>query len=229
VLKVLLVEDDFQLGDVVKTFLEMHQITVTLCESAADALSKVRQHQFHCMVLDLNLPDEDGLVLLRKIRRFNDTPVIICSARGSTEERITGLEFGAQDYLPKPYSTKELILRVRNLVAMSGANNTISPASPKGIYQIDTDRKGLIHNKTQRFIRLTIAEYYLIKTMAQHEGRVYSRAELIDATSNINGPENDRAVDVSISRLRKKIEVNPEQPTIIVTDRGFGYHLKNKD
>jgi DNA-binding response OmpR family regulator len=200
-----------------------------LCETAADTLNKIKQYEFQCIVLDLSLPDEDGLVLLRKIRRFNKTPVIICSARGSTDERITGFEFGAQDYLPKPYSTKELILRIRNLVSMSRPDNTNMPISaPRGIYQIDTDRKGLIHNSTHTFIRLTIAEYYLIKTLAQHEGRVYSRAELIDATSNINGPENDRAVDVSISRLRKKIEANPDKPKIIITDRGFGYHLNNK-
>lgn len=225
----LLVEDDSQLGEVVKAFLDMHDISVVLCVNGADALSTVKKYEFHCIVLDLNLPDEDGLVVLRKIRRFNQVPVIICSARGSTDERITGLEFGAQDYLPKPYSTKELVLKIKRLVDLCGMNYTeASMNPPTTIYQIDTDRKGLIHNDTQRFIRLTIAEYYLFKTLAQHEGRVYSREELIDATSNINGPENARSVDISISRLRKKLETESDSPKIIITDRGFGYHLNNK-
>ena len=96
--KILLIEDDFQLGDVVMAFLEMNQLEVTLCETASDALEKIKTMPFDCIILDLNLPDEDGLVLLRKIRHFSNCPVIICSARGTTEERIAGLEFGAQDY-----------------------------------------------------------------------------------------------------------------------------------
>lgn len=226
--KILLVEDDFQLGDVIKAFLEMNKLDVTLCETAFDALEKIKSMPFDCMILDLNLPDEDGLVLLRKIRHFSNCPVIICSARGTTEERIAGLEFGAQDYLPKPYSTKELILRINNLVRLSRQEHLSNPPKRKGIYYLDIDRKGLIKNATNSFIKLTIAEFYLFKTLYQHEGRVYTRAELIDAVSNIDGPENDRAIDVSISRLRKKIEEDPENPRIILTDRGFGYHLCNQ-
>jgi DNA-binding response OmpR family regulator len=225
--KILLIEDDFQLGDVVMAFLEMNQLEVTLCETASDALEKIKTKPFDCIILDLNLPDEDGLVLLRKIRHFSNCPVIICSARGTTEERIAGLEFGAQDYLPKPYSTKELILRIKNLVKLSRQEHVNTPPKRKGIYYLDTDRKGLVKNDTDSFIKLTIAEFYLFKTLYNHEGRVYTRSELIDAVSNIDGPENDRAIDVSISRLRKKIEEDPENPKIIVTDRGFGYHLCN--
>ena len=117
--KVILIEDDFQLGDVVTAFLEMHKREVSLCETASDALEKIKNNQFECIILDLNLPDEDGLVLLRKIRNFNSCPVIICSARRSIEDMIAGFKFGAQDYLPKPYSAKELILRISNLISLT--------------------------------------------------------------------------------------------------------------
>lgn len=225
---ILLIEDDFQLGDVVKAFLEMHEMKVTLCETAAAAIEKIKNMRFDCIVLDLNLPDEDGLVLLRKIRHFNTCPTIICSARGSTEERITGFEFGAQDYLPKPYSTKELIVRINNLITLSIGEQKKNLTRPQGIYYLDNNRKGLIKNDSQAFIKLTLAEFYLFKTLYKEEGKVFTRSELIDAVASVNGPENDRAIDVSISRLRKKIEENPDKPQIILTDRGFGYHLNNK-
>lgn len=229
--KILLIEDDFQLGEVVKTFLKMSGYSVVLGVNAEEGLRHTKQQRFDCVVLDLNLPDEDGLVVLRKLRTYSDIPVIICSARKSTEERILGLEFGAQDYLSKPYSPKELVLRIAGLIGLNQKDQIkASPSNShaKQLWLIDHDKKGLLNSKNGQFVDLTISEFYLFLTLSQQEDKVYSRAELIDGVSKINGPDNDRAVDVCISRLRKKLEAEPANPAIIITHRGYGYSLVNR-
>ena len=224
-LQVLLIEDDYQLGDVVYEYLEISGVTVTHKLSAKDGLQTLNTRQFDCIVLDLNLPDEDGLVVLRKIRSTSSIPVIICSARGETNDRIVGLEFGASDYLSKPYSVKELLLRIKAHTARTVGQDKPSEDLLIQHMRLDADKKKLHCQKRDIDIPLTSKEYMIFKHLAQKVGRVYSRAELIDAVSGIVGPESERAMDVAITRLRKKIEVDPKQPEIIKTSVGFGYYL----
>lgn len=223
---VLLVEDEYQLGEVIKSFFELDGLYVTHCEAAKDALQALDTRSFHCIILDLTLPDEDGLVLLRKIRGNNTIPVIICSARGSTEDRIAGLEFGADDYIAKPFSSQELLLRVKALIRRS-VNEKKGELKIGHLY-LNPDQKTLINKTSGESISMTITEFRLLKTLASHPGKVYSRAELIDAVSGLEGPENERAIDVAMSRLRKKIEHDPSTPEIICTAVGFGYYLDNR-
>ncbi len=220
---ILLVEDDYQLGEVVKAYLEANRLNVTHVETAQEALDIAKGVNIDCIVLDLNLPDEDGLVLLRKIRMFSQVPVFVCSARGSVEERITGLEFGADDYISKPFSSKELFLRIQRLIERDGY--TTSENNNFAWYSLDMERKGCINNKNNEFIPLTANEFYILRKLSSRIGRVCSRAELLDATASIEGPENNRAIDICISRLRKKIEPVPKDPKILKTAVGFGYYL----
>ncbi|MBE1300998.1 MAG: response regulator [Alteromonadaceae bacterium] len=222
---VLLVEDDFQLGEVVKAYLEVNQYEVVHHETAEAALAEVKNRAFDCIVLDLNLPDEDGLVVLRKVKSQFETPVIICSARVSSDDRIIGLEFGADDYLIKPFSSKELLLRINNLIDRIKVEKR-EKQTQLADYQLDQEKKGLLNTTNDSFISLTLTEFYILSKLAGHPGKVYSRGEMIDSISGIEGPENDRAIDVAISRLRKKIEKNAKSPEIIKTAVGFGYYIE---
>jgi len=222
---VLLVEDDAQLGEVVKAYLEVSELSVEHCETASEALMQAKTQQFSCVVLDLNLPDEDGLVVLRKLKQLNNCPVIICSARCEVEDRIVGLEFGAEDYLPKPFSSKELMLRIHKLIALTSHNRDKAKSPKFAHYLLDEEKKSIWNSHTDTLTHLTLTEFHILSCLVNHPGKVYTRGELIDAVSGVDGPENDRAIDVAISRLRKKIETDPKQPELIKTSVGFGYYL----
>ena len=226
-LQVLLVEDDYQLGDVVHEYLDISGIAVTHKLNAQDGLDALSHGSFDCVILDLNLPDEDGLVVLRKIRSASIIPVIVCSARGEVEDRIVGLEFGATDYLSKPYSVKELLLRIKAHASRYTKDETSQQDLKVQHILLDTEKKQLRCLKREKDIPLTLKEFMIIKQLAQKVGRVYSRAELIDAVSGVEGPESERAMDVAITRLRKKVEVDPKHPQIIMTSVGFGYYLNS--
>jgi len=226
---ILYVEDDYQLGDVVEAYLDANGYRITHCKNAADALREVKNREFQCVILDLTLPDEDGLVVLRKIKSFRQVPIIICSARGSVEDRISGLEFGADDYLSKPFSSKELLLRIKKLIDRWSFSIKESDSSRVGKFFLDTSRKALVGGEPIEYIALTIREYVLLALLAKKPGKVYSREQIIDSVSGVEGPESTRAVDICISRLRKKIEADPKKPTVLKTSVGFGYYLENRN
>ncbi|GMM66829.1 response regulator transcription factor [Alteromonas sp. MTD1] len=223
---ILYVEDDYQLGDVVQAYLDANGYRVMHCKDANTALMEVKRAEYHCVVLDLTLPDEDGLVVLRKIKGFSDIPIIVCSARGAVEDRVSGLEFGADDYLPKPFSSKELLLRIKKLIERWSFSQPKQEILKVGSYSLDINRKALISDDDD--ISLTIGEYVLLALLAKNPGKVYSREQIIDSITGVNGPESTRAVDICISRLRKKIESEPKRPKLIKTSVGFGYYLENR-
>lgn len=225
---ILYVEDDYQLGDVVEAYLDANGYRVTHCKNAEQALQEVKYREFHCVVLDLTLPDEDGLVVLRKIKGLRQIPIIICSARSSVEDRVSGLEFGADDYLSKPFSSKELLLRVKKLIERWSFTQKQSDSFKVGKFTLDTSRKALIGSQPSENISLTIGEYVLLALLARKPGTVYSREQIIDSVSGVEGPESTRAVDICISRLRKKVEADPKKPAVIKTSVGFGYYLENR-
>ena len=219
-------EDNYQLGDVVQAYLDANGYRVMHCKDANTALMEVKRAEYHCVVLDLTLPDEDGLVVLRKIKGFSDIPIIVCSARGAVEDRVSGLEFGADDYLPKPFSSKELLLRIKKLIERWSFSQPKQEILKVGSYSLDINRKALISDDDD--ISLTIGEYVLLALLAKNPGKVYSREQIIDSITGVNGPESTRAVDICISRLRKKIESEPKRPKLIKTSVGFGYYLENR-
>lgn len=224
--KILLVEDDVQLGEVVSAFLEANNYLVDHCSLAADCFVKIKQTTYDCIILDLTLPDEDGLVVLRKLQKSVETPVIICSARAEASDRIAGLELGARDYISKPFSSKELILRIDNILKHRANTEPQNQTLQIGNNVLDITNKTFHEaGDSDKVISLTQNEYNLLTTLANHPGKVYSRNELIDAILGIEGPESQRAIDIIVSRLRKKIEIDSKHPQHVVTVVGFGYRL----
>lgn len=220
---VLLVEDDEQLCEVTGAFLEASGFVVDPVSTAEDCWEKVSKKTYDIIILDLGLPDEDGLVLLRKLGNAGiDTPVVICSGRSSDEDKIAGLEFGAHDYLAKPFRVKELLLRINILLKRNGS----AIAKPKIVSLGDTSidlQNRYVTDGQQNEISLTAQEQAVLFVLLENAPRVYSREELIDATRFNSGPDSTRAIDTTISRLRKKLEPNPKTPQLIKTVQGSGY------
>ncbi|MCY7295694.1 response regulator transcription factor [Alteromonas sp. a30] len=221
----LLVEDDEQLLSVIAAYLELNDFKVLQCEDAAGCLMTIEHHHIDLIVLDLTLPDEDGLVLLRRLRASNSIPIIVVSGRTSGNDRVAGLEFGADDYLCKPFLPKELLYRVNNILSRSGV---VDKALDNQVHfhgwRLDMSDKALFDDRGFE-VQLTRHEFQLLTALARHPGRTYSREELIDMFNDLEGPESTRAIDITISRLRKKIEMNVKKPEKIITVKGLGYKL----
>ena len=221
----LLVEDDEQLLSVIAAYLELNDFRVLQSKNAAGCLKTLEHHHIDLIVLDLTLPDEDGLVLLRRLRVSNTIPIIVVSGRTSGDDRVAGLEFGADDYLCKPFLPKELVYRVNNILTRAGvANKTADEQVQFHGWRLDIADKALFDNRGFE-VQLTRHEFQLLTALASHPGRTYSREELIDMFNDLEGPESTRAIDITISRLRKKIETNVKKPEKIITVKGLGYKL----
>lgn len=201
----LLVEDDEQLLSVIAAYLELNDFRVLQSTDAGGCLRIMEHHHVDLIVMDLTLPDEDGLVLLRKLRVSNSIPIIVVSGRTSGDDRVAGLEFGADDYLCKPFLPKELLYRVNNLLARAGVVNKNNPQVVHFHgWRLDMEDKALFDDAEQE-VQLTRHEFQLLTALARHPGRTYSREELIDIFNDLEGPESTRAIDITISRLRKKL------------------------
>lgn len=222
----LLVDDDKQFSLALTAFLQAKGYLLHYSPDASKAINIIDSNKVDLLLLDLNLPDEDGLVLLRQLQSYRKIPVIIISGRSTHEDRIVGLELGAVDYMVKPFSPKELALRIEKRLEHEGARSHLSKRKV-GPYTLDIDCHALVEADCKNSVALTRNEFHILSCMSEHPGRVFSRELLIDACANADGPESDRAVDLLISRLRKKIETNPKEPKIILTVKGFGYKLSD--
>jgi two-component system phosphate regulon response regulator OmpR len=176
--------------------------------------------------MDVMMPGEDGVALTRGLRETLETPILLLTAKGETEDRIAGLEAGADDYLPKPFEPKELLLRI-NAILRRMPEPTPEEVAPKvlqlGPVRYDIERAELAQGET--LIRLTATEVQLMKIFAQHLREPVSRAKLVEDLGRDKGQAQERAVDVQITRLRRKIEADPKQPRYLQTVRGEGYML----
>lgn len=220
----LLVEDDEQLSTVTAAYFELHNYTVIQTNSAAGCLRLVDKHAIDLIVLDLTLPDEDGIVVLRKLRSRGATPIIVVSGRISGDDRILGFEVGADDYLCKPFLPKELLYRVNNILSRVGLNQQADQELHfHGLTLKPTDKA--LFNASGHEIPITRHEFQLLSALAKSPGRVFSREQLLDFFNDIEGPESNRAIDITISRLRKKIEEDVKKPKVIVTVKGLGYKM----
>lgn len=221
---VLFTEDNAAERYLLRPYLEAEQFTVLEAEDAHSALQRLSTEKIDGVILDLNLPDEDGLVLLRKIRATSSIPVIAVTARKSDQDRIAGLEIGADDYLGKPYHPRELILRLQKLLARARLVAQTSKVHHFGGFTLDTERHCLL-DRDAREITLTRGEFRLIAALARANGRVLSRGQLLDAISRKEDAITDRTVDVLVSRIRRKIEPVPGKPVLLCTEKGYGYKL----
>ena len=215
---ILVVDDDRRLRELLRRYLVQHGYAVSLAGDVAEARRLLESFAYDLLVLDLMLPDEDGLDLAAELRRRSDVPILLLTARGEPEERIAGLEAGADDYVVKPFEPRELLLRIATVLRRAGRRGGVVRFGP---FRFDLDTQEL--RREGEFVRLTSVEASLLAILAREPGRPMARSELA-RRSRISG--SDRAVDVQMARLRRKIESNPRVPRYLVTLRGEGYALR---
>ncbi|WP_426441282.1 response regulator transcription factor [Bradyrhizobium genosp. P] len=225
--KLLIVEDDAAFGMILAAYLDAAGFETTLVEKGRDVFERLDRDRHDIVLLDLNLPDEDGLAILRSLRARSDVPVIVVSARRDARDRLAALEMGADDYLIKPVEPRELVARIGNIIRRYLGSEKKRLFHFAG-WELDVDRH-VLRSHAGEMTTLTAAEFDLLLSLLMNHGRVMSRAQLIDATVHAEPPESERAVDVLMSRLRKKIEKDPQRPRIILTVRGHGYRLAEGD
>ena len=218
--RILLVEDDPRLADMLLEYLGQAGFNLTLASLGAAALEKLGTATYDAVILDLMLPDMDGLDVCRQLRARYDTPVLMLTARGEAVDRIVGLELGADDYLPKPFEPRELVARLRAIMRRK-ARGTTDETWHFGRLELDTAaREARLDGKR---CELTGYQFDLLVALAKNPGRVLSREILMDLVKGEELESFDRSIDVHISRIRAVIEDNPKKPRRIITVRAAGY------
>ena len=222
----LIVDDDERIRGLLRKFLARHGFLVSVARDAAHARRVLGGLEFDLIVLDVMMPGEDGVALTRALRETLSTPILLLTARGETDDRITGLEAGADDYLPKPFEPKELLLRI-NAILRRMPEPEADGAAPKvlalGPVRYDMERAELTLSGEP--IRLTATETQLMRIFSQSLRQPVTRAKLVEDLGRDRGQAQERAIDVQITRLRRKIEADPKQPRYLQTVRGEGYML----
>ena len=215
---ILVVDDDDGIRDLVKQYLNQNNYLVSTSQNAEDATEKVKILKFDLIVLDIMMPGKSGLEFTIENKKKIDTPIILLTAKGETSERVKGLEVGADDYLPKPFEPKELILRINNILNKTKNKNNKKVIVFKNV-KIDLN-KMFIH-KDNKVLKMNNTEKIILETMINSPGKIFKREEI----GNLIDLEKERSIDVIITRLRKKIEDNPKNPRYLQTIRGEGYVL----
>ena len=215
---ILVVDDDDGIRSLVKKYLNENNFLVTTADSAEDASKKIKIIKFDLIVLDIMMPGKNGLEFIQDHKEKLDTPIILLTAKGEARERVVGLEIGADDYLPKPFEPKELILRIKNIL-----NKTIKTNQKRIIEfeNIKIDLNKLLIIKNDKEFKINNTEKTILEKMINSPGKTFSRediGQLIDL-------DKERSIDVIITRLRKKIEIDPKNPKFLQTIRGAGYVL----
>ncbi|UPT94400.1 response regulator [Bradyrhizobium barranii subsp. apii] len=224
---ILVVEDDRETRTLIAKYLRNNACNVTTVSDGREMSRALADHRVDLIILDVMLPGEDGLSLCRKVRSEAQTPIIMLTARGEDVDRIVGLEMGADDYLPKPFNPRELLARINAVLrrqAAAQAASSIEGASTLVFegWRIDLRLRELRNPEGAR-VAVTSAEFDLLRTFCERPGRVLSRDSLLDLTQGRNTGSFERSIDVLVSRIRRKIEPNPADSTIIKTVRSGGY------
>ena len=224
---ILIVDDDTRICDLLEKFLDKNGYLVSAVHSAEQARQILAGLEFDLIILDVMMPRESGIELTSHLREENKTPIILLTAKGDAEDRILGLEAGADDYLPKPFEPMELLLRMKAVLRRTGENliykDNINQIISFGELSFDTERNELWDH--QNLIYLTSSESKIMQIFSKRIGVPITRFDLIKALRTNGKPMNDRAIDVQIARLRRKIERNPKEPRYLQTLRGIGYML----
>lgn len=220
--RILMIEDDLELAEILTEYLEQFDMKVTTAEDPYLGISHLNTSEFDLVILDLTLPGIDGLDVCKEIRESHDIPIIISSARHDITDKVTALDNGADDYLPKPYNPKELQARIRSLLrrhTKSQIQKTLTPTNKHFI--LDEFRRIIEFNKEQ--LHLTTAEYEILSYLMKKEGGVVSREELIYNCEAINEESTNKSIDVIIGRIRHKLNEDSKNPKFIHAIRGVGY------
>ena len=217
-LHILIVDDDNRIRDLLKEYLSDNGYLISTSENAENAKLKVSYFKFDIIILDVMMPGQDGYELTKEIKKNNNIPIILLTAKGEVENRIRGLELGADDYISKPFEPKELLLRIKNIVKN---NNKLDLKSSYfvGKAKINLSKMNIIFKEKLR--KINMSEKKVLVEMLANPGKTYTRNEI----GKISGITQERSIDVMITRLRQKLESNPKNPKYLQTIRGTGYVL----
>jgi two-component system response regulator RegX3 len=224
--RVLVVDDEPSVHEVVRAYLEREGFIVLSATDGREGLRLAEDHRPALIVLDMMLPDLSGEEIAREVRRRSDVPILILTARSAEDDRVSGLELGADDYLTKPFSPRELVARIKAVLRRTADNDTPLLARmhlDDGSLVLDTDR----HEVTLagKPLELTASEFRLLVALARHPGRVYSRLELVERLQGHDVAGYERAIDAHVKNLRRKLGDDPRDPRYGVTVHGVGYKL----
>ncbi|MFC1751232.1 response regulator transcription factor [Pseudomonadota bacterium] len=219
------IEDDEATRLLISSYLEQAGFAVSFAENIQDAKTLLNTSKTDLLLLDLNLPDGDGLQLLHYLQAKKELPIIMTTSRNGVNDRIAGLELGADDYLCKPFEPSELIARIRSVLRRSDISQHLQDKYIKiGRFSLDLQH-GTLNNSEGAAPKLTSGEMNLLCRLVRAKGSIVSRDQLITALSSRAELNTDRSIDVLISRLRHKLEVDPKEPTLLLTEFGRGYRL----
>ncbi len=224
--KILVVDDEKPIAEILRYNLEQEGFAVVLAYDGAEALQKLRRERPDLVLLDVMLPKKDGFAVCGEIRRFDNVPIIMLTAKDAELDKVLGLELGADDYVTKPFSAREVVARVKAQLRRFQSNDQ---AGEKLVYHnliLYTDRMELA--KDGEVIDLTYREYLLLEYLLRNAGLVFSREKLLEEVWGYDFYGDERTVDVAIRRLREKIEDSPSDPQYIATKRGAGYYFRRK-
>ena len=216
---ILIVDDDDKIRDLLKQYLKNNNFFVSTAINASDAEEKLKIVKFDLAIIDIMMPGKDGLQLTKEIRDNIDLPIILLTAKGEAEDRVRGLELGAEDYLPKPFEPKELLLRIKNVIKRIKKDKHIINVIKIGKANINIKKMEI--QKDRKIIKINASEKILLENMISSAGKIFSREEISKITNLIQ----ERSIDVLVTRLRQKIEPDPKNPKYLQTVRGTGYVL----
>ena len=217
-LHILIVDDDDRIRDLLKDYLSENKYIVSTAENAEQAKIKIGYLKFDVIILDVMMPGQNGYDLTKDIKKEFNVPIILLTAKGEVENRIKGLELGADDYIGKPFEPKELLLRIQNIIKNK---NYIDPNSEHFVGKAKIDLNKMSIHLREKNYKINNSEKRILMNMLSNPGKTYSREEI----GNISGINQERSIDVMITRLRQKLEVDPKNPKYLQTIRGSGYVL----
>ena len=215
---ILVVDDDYKIKELIKQFLEEKGLIVSTASNAIEAKEKIAFFNFNLIVLDVMMPGQTGYELTKELKSSKNIPIILLTAKGEVENRIHGLEIGADDYLGKPFEPKELLLRIKNIIK-SSSSQTLLEDNKIGEAELNLSKMTIKLN--QKVQKINSAEKNVLSKMLSSPGKIFSRHEI----GKISKISQERSIDVMITRLRKKIETDPKNPKFLQTIRGSGYVL----
>jgi len=227
--RILVVDDEKPIADILKYNLEKEGYTVEEAFDGLEALRRVKESPFDLVILDVMLPGLDGYSVCREIRRFSHLPILMLTAKDQEMDIVLGLEMGADDYLTKPFGARELLARVRALLRRSRLQTAGLEKKVLVFGPLEIDLQNYEARKNGRSVGLTLKEFELLRFLATHPGQVFTRETLLNEVWGYEYFGEARTVDVTIRRLREKIEENPAEPEYIQTKRGVGYYFKKME
>jgi two-component system alkaline phosphatase synthesis response regulator PhoP len=223
---ILVIDDEPKIAKLARDYLERGGFRVVTAADGRTALAAARHERPDLIVLDLNLPELDGLDVCRALRRESDVPIIMLTARVDEADRLIGLELGADDYITKPFSPRELVARIR--AVLRRVQGGVHQPGLIRASDLEIDLKGYRASQAGEVLNLTRIEFSLLATLAQHPGQTFSRAQLLDRLHGVAYDGFDRSIDAHIKNLRRKLEPNPAEPSYVLTVYGIGYKFTDE-